>query len=117
MRLAFALALCCAVPATARPPALHWVQSVAVKEGERNRCDAPRFSEAELQVYFQHDAKRVPDDGFAQRDWAGCYAEGFAVDRAGRRQLRWQLDLLGTGTLTWADGRVERFACDDCLKR
>jgi hypothetical protein len=57
----------------------------------------------------------VLEEGFAHRDWAGCYAEGFALDARGRRQLGWQLDLLGTGVLTWADGRVERFACEGCL--
>lgn len=103
------------VVAQAAPPALHWVQSVAVKEGECNLCDAPHFSEAELDAYFLRDARRVPEEGFAHRDWAGCYAEGFAVDARGRRQLSWQLDLLGTGVLTWADGRVERFACEGCL--
>ncbi len=109
----------CAGPVVAHTaqPALRWLQSVAVKEGERNSCDAPRFSEAELKAYFLRDARRVPEEGFAHRDWAGCYAEGFALDARGRRQLNWQLDLLGTGVLTWADGRVEHFACEGCLSQ
>lgn len=122
MRWVLAAALWCAacagpVVALAAQPALHWVQSVAVKEGERNSCDAPHFGEAELKAYFLRDARRVPEEGFAHRDWAGCYAEGFALDARGRRQLSWQLDLLGTGVLTWADGRVERFACEECLSQ
>ena len=96
--------------ASAQPSHLHWVQSVAVKESARDHCEAPRFSEAELKAYFLREALRVPEEGFAQRDWAGCYAEGYAVDARGQRQLRWQLDLLGTGTITWADGRVHPFA-------
>jgi hypothetical protein len=94
----------------AQTPSLHWVQSFAVQENPRNRCEAPRFNEAELKAFFLHDAKRVPEEGFAQRDWAGCYAEGFAVDTRGRRQLQWQLDVLGTGVITWPDGRVQHYA-------
>ncbi len=112
MRALLVALLSCAacVSAMAQPPKLHWVQSFAVKESARNHCDAPRFSEAELRAYFLREAQRVPEEGFAQRDWAGCYAEGFAIDARGRRQLRWQLDVLGTGTITWADGRVRHFA-------
>lgn len=122
MKLALAatlLCVACAGPgaAHAAQPALRWVQSVAVKEGARNSCDAPRFSEAELKAFFLRDAKRVPEEGFAHRDWAGCYAEGFALDARGRRKLSWQLDLLGTGVLTWVDGRIERFACEECLRQ
>ena len=83
--------------AVAQPSNLHWVQSFAVKEGTRNRCDAPRFSEAELRTYFLHEAKRVPE-------------EGFAVNARGERQLHWQLDLLGTGIITWTDGQTHHFA-------
>lgn len=104
--------LACGVCASAlaQPPALHWVQSLAVKEGTRNRCDAPRFSETEIKAFFLHEAARVPEEGFAHRDWSGCYAEGFAVNARGERQLAWQLDLLGTGTITWTDGRTQHFA-------
>ena len=34
----------------------------------------------------------------------------FAVNAQGERQLRWQLDLLGTGIITWTDGRTQHFA-------
>lgn len=112
MRVALITLLSCwaCASAVAQPSNLHWVQSFAVKEGTRNRCEAPRFSEAELRAYFLHEAKRVPEEGFAQRDWSGCYAEGFAVNAQGERQLHWQLDLLGTGIITWTDGQTHHFA-------
>lgn len=92
---------------------LHWVQTLAVKEGDRDRCLPPKFSGKELGNYFFRDAKRVPEEGFAHRDWSICYAVGYAT-AAGRHVLRWELNLLGTGTLTWSDGRKEFFACEDC---
>lgn len=100
----------------AAPVHLKWVQTLAVKDGDKESCRPPKFSEKELNDYFSRDARRVPGEGFARRDWSTCYGLGYAT-KDGQRVLQWELNLLGTGTLTWADGRKEFFACEDCLRQ
>lgn len=99
-----------------RPLPLRWIQTLAIKDGERESCKPPRFNETELNLYFFKEARSVPEEGFAHRDWSVCYGVGYATMN-GREVLRWELNLMGTGTLTWSDGRRQFFVCDDCLRQ
>jgi hypothetical protein len=94
---------------------LHWVQTIAVKEGDSPYCKPLRLSEADIKSFFSR-ATLVPEDGFHHRDWLPCYAEGFATNHR-QRLADWNINAFGTAVVQWSDGRKSYFACDDCLPR